>query len=192
MSLILVGQWSTCFRRLFSVQPTLRPVPYRHMADEHRRALLPACTPAAYLMKSLSPRCSRAAVALPRDHASRRQGHWPSPLPSTRLIAACSTSPRLCPALECPARLGCSRPRLETRSASLSPRRRPPLQCLCMTRRLTLSPPPTAFNPRPSSPLSYPRHPRKPPPSLLSLASLCLIHLSQDSERKPPPFPFPP
>src|SRR6266498_1019250 len=138
------------------------------------------------------PTGARAAVALPRDHASRRQGHWPSPLPSTRLFAARTTSPRLCPALECPARLGCSRPRLETRSAPLSPRRRPPLQCLCTTRRLTLSPPPTAFNPRPSSPLSYPRHPRKPPPSLLSLASLCLIHLSQDSERKPPPFPFPP
>src|SRR5438105_8244320 len=112
--------------------------------------------------------------------------------PSTRLFAARSTSPRLCPVLECPARLGCSRPRLETGSASLSPRRRPPLQCLCTTRRLTLSPPPTAFNPRPSSPLSYPRHPCKPPPSLLSLASLCLIHLSQDSEQKPPPFPFPP
>ena len=128
------------------------------------------------------PTGARAAVVLPRNRASRRQGHWPSPLPSTRLFAARSTSSRLCPALECPARLGCSRPRLENRSASLSPRRRPPLQCLCTTRRLTLSPPPTAFNPRPSSPLSYPRRTRKPPLSFLSLTSLCLVHLSQDSE----------
>ena len=103
MSLILVGQGSTCFRRLFSVKPMLRPVSYRHMADKHRRALLPARTPTSYLTKSLSPRRTRAAVALPRDHASRRQGHWPSPLPSTRLFAARSTSPRLCPTLECPA-----------------------------------------------------------------------------------------
>jgi len=37
----------------------------------------------------------------PRDHASRRQAYWPSPLPSTRLFAARSTSPRPCLALEC-------------------------------------------------------------------------------------------
>src|SRR5438105_10602389 len=92
------------------------------------------------------PTGARAAVALPRNRASRRQGHWPSPLPSTRLFAARSTSPWRCPALECPARLGCSRPRLENHSASLSPRRRPPLQCLCTTHRLTLSPPPSSSN----------------------------------------------
>src|SRR6266508_1908173 len=45
-SLNLAGQRSTCFRRLFSVKPTLRPVPYRHMTDEHRRVLLLTRTPA--------------------------------------------------------------------------------------------------------------------------------------------------
>src|SRR6266540_5303106 len=78
MSLNLAGQRNTCFRRLFSVKPTLRPVLYHHMADEHRRALLPACVPAAYLTRSPSRRRTRAAVALPRVYASCRRVHWPS------------------------------------------------------------------------------------------------------------------
>ena len=110
--------------------------------------------------------------------------------PSTRPFAARSTSPRLCPAFECPARHGCSRPRMETRSVSHSPCRRPPFQCAASC-RLCLSPP-LLPNPQPSSPPSYPRRTRKPLLFFLSLASRCLIHLSQDSERKPPPFPFPP
>src|SRR5438105_2697363 len=81
--------------------------------------------------------------------------------PSTHLFAARSTSPRLCPALECPARLGCSRPRMETHSASLSPHRRPPLQCAA-SRRLRLSPP-LLPNPRRGAPLHAGARARPPP-----------------------------
>src|SRR6266540_5310593 len=140
-----------------SVQPIdVAPVPYRHVDDEHRRVFLLTRTPAGCVSSHrmllqlepelLSP-CLETARAAGKAIGRRLCS-------STRLFAARSTSPQLCPVLECPARLGCSRPRLETRSVSLSPRRRPPLQCLCTTRRLTLSPPPSSSNRWPASPPS--------------------------------------
>src|SRR5438105_3733951 len=137
-----------------SVQPIdVAPVPCRHMADEHRRTLLPACTPACCvsshrMLLQLEPEPLSPCLETTRA-AGKAIGRRPCHRPV--FSTARSTSPRLCPTLECPARLGCSRPRLENRSASLSPRRRPPLQCLCTTRPLTLSPPPSSSNRWPAS-----------------------------------------
>src|SRR6266540_7560601 len=99
------------FSRLQS-KPPQSPVPCRHMADEHRRAFLPARTPACCVSshrillqlepEPLSP-CPETTRAAGKAIGRRL-------CPSTRPFAASSTSPRLCPALECPARLGCSRP----------------------------------------------------------------------------------
>src|SRR5207244_4065581 len=92
----------------------------RHVADEHRRTLLPACTPACCvsshrMLLQLEPEPLSPCLETARA-AGKAIGH--RLYPATRLFAARSTSPRLCPALDCPARLGRSRPRLETRSAS--------------------------------------------------------------------------
>ena len=91
-----------------SVSSSARPTVLSTVAPRGRRT--PASpSPRAHacrvriLAPDTPPTGARAAVALPRNRASRRQGHWPSPLPSTRLFAARSTSPRRCPALECPA-----------------------------------------------------------------------------------------
>src|SRR6266542_4863949 len=74
------GATSLCesFSRLQS-KPPQSPVPCHHMADENRRALLPARTPACcvYIAPDTPPTGARAAVALPRDHARQRRDHWP-------------------------------------------------------------------------------------------------------------------
>src|SRR5438105_8719371 len=108
----------------------------RHVDDEHRRVLLLTRTPAGCVSSHrmlLQPEPEPLSPCLETTRAAGK-AIGRRLCPSTRLFAARSTSSRLCPTLECPARLGCSRPRMETRSASLSPRRCPPLQCLCTTR----------------------------------------------------------
>src|SRR5881394_2248725 len=87
-----------------SVSSSVRPTVLSTVAPRGRRT--PASpSPHAHacrvriLAPDTPPTGARAAVVLPRNRASRRQGYWPSPLPSTNPFAACSTSPRLCPHL---------------------------------------------------------------------------------------------
>src|SRR5438105_11109694 len=69
-----------------SVSSSARPTVFSTVAPRGRRTPASA-SPHAHacrvciLAPDTPPTGARAAVALPRNRASRRQGHWPSPLP---------------------------------------------------------------------------------------------------------------
>src|SRR5881394_3464925 len=142
-----------------SVTSSVRPIVFSAVAPRGRRT--PASvSPHAHacrvciLAPDTPPTGARAAVALPRNRASRRQGHWPSPLPidpSFRPLA-----PPLPGAVLHLSALPTSAARALAWRITL--RRLAPVVALLFnvspTRHLTLSPPPSSPNRWPASPPS--------------------------------------
>ena len=179
-----------------SVSSSVRPTVFSTVVPRGRRT--PACaSPHAHacrvriLAPDTPPTGARAAVALPRNRASRRQGHWPSPLPidpSLRPLA-----PPLPGAVLHSSALPTSAARALAWRITL--RRLAPVVALLFnaspTRHLTLSPPPSSSDRWPASPPS--RAVAQSARSDLLLCSLSMHRLHFASLTPyPSPLPFSP
>jgi len=186
-----------------SVTSSVRPTVFSAVAPRGRRT--PASvSPHAHacrvciLAPNTPPTGARAAVALPRNRASRRQGHWPSPLPidpSFRPLA-----PPLPGAVLHSSALPTSAAR--TLAWRITLRRLAPVAALLFnaspTRHLTLSPPPSSSNRWPASPPSRAAAQSTRSDHLLCSLSMHWLHFASlilyciESPPYPSPLPFSP
>src|SRR5438105_502015 len=87
------GRWKWCnvaVRELSAslVKATAEPSPLPPYGRRIPASLLPARARLLHISRNLPRPGALDPLSPPRDHASRRQAYWPSPLPSTRLFAA--------------------------------------------------------------------------------------------------------